>query len=280
MNTSHSAGPVVVGIDGSETALDAVRFAVQEARGRGTSLRLVHVIDRHALAETVYGAPDIDGDYARAVLSRAVDVAAETDPTVAVESVALQGRPESVMSTEAGSASLLVLGTTTGSAVAAWVLGSMVGAVVEASPHPVAIVRHFDAERGGPIVAALGDVDVSATDVVVAQAFDEASIRETSVLAVHAQAVSSILASALSGPVDGLHPESAMDVRLEPFGANYPGIRVASVYAEADSGSELVAISETAQLMVMGHERDRVPGRTLTAVLRHAHCPVLVVPHA
>ncbi|MGB6277283.1 MAG: universal stress protein, partial [Rhodococcus sp. (in: high G+C Gram-positive bacteria)] len=265
MNTSHSTGPVTVGIDGSETALDAVRFAVQEARGRGTSLRLVHVIDRHAMAETVYGAPDIDGDYARAALNRAADVAAATDPAVAMETAVLQGRPESVMSTEAGSASLLVLGTTTGSAVAAWVLGSMVGAVVEASPHPVAIVRHFDAQGHGPVVAALGDSEVSATDVVVNQAFREASIRGTSVLAVHTQAVSSILASALSGPGDGLHPESAMDVRLEPFGADYPDIRVASVYAEADSGSELVAVSETAQLMVVGHERDRVPGRTLTA---------------
>ncbi|MDJ0468246.1 MULTISPECIES: universal stress protein [Nocardiaceae] len=280
MNTSHSTGPVTVGIDGSETALDAVRFAVQEARGRGTSLRLVHVIDRHAMPETVYGAPDIDADYAQSALSRAVDVAAAADSTVAVESVVLQGRPESVMSTEAGSASLLVLGTTTGNAVAAWVLGSMVGAVVEASPHPVAIVRHFDARGHGPVVAALGDIEVSATDVVVNQAFREASMREASVLAVHIQSVASILTAALSGPADGLHPESAMDVRLEPFGDDYPDIRVASVYAEADSESELVAMSETAQLMVVGHERDRVPGRTLTALLRHAHCPVLVVPHA
>jgi nucleotide-binding universal stress UspA family protein len=280
MNTSHSTGPVTVGIDGSETALDAVRFAVQEARGRGTSLRLVHVIDRHAMPETVYGAPDIDADYAQSALSRAVDVAAAADSTVAVESVVLQGRPESVMSTEAGSASLLVLGTTTGNAVAAWVLGSMVGAVVEASPHPVAIVRHFDARGHGPVVAALGDIEISATDVVVNQAFREASMREASVLAVHIQSVASILTAALSGPADGLHPESAMDVRLEPFGDDYPDIRVASVYAEADSESELVAMSETAQLMVVGHERDRVPGRTLTALLRHAHCPVLVVPHA
>ncbi|OZD01787.1 hypothetical protein CH275_18470 [Rhodococcus sp. 06-235-1A] len=280
MNTSHSTGPVTVGIDGSETALDAVRFAVQEARGRGRSLRLVHVIGRHTKLETVYGAPDVDGDYARAALSRAADLAAAIDPAITVESVVLHGRPESVMTAEAGSASLLVLGTTTEGAVAAWVLGSMVGAVVEASPHPVAIVRHFDAERHGPVVAALGDVDVSATDVVVAEAFCEASIREAGVLAVHTQSVASILTAALSGPSEGLHPESAMDVRLEPFGADYPDIRVASVYAEADSGSELVAMSETAQLMVVGHERDRVSGRTLTAVLRHAHCPVLVVPHA
>lgn len=89
-----------------------------------------------------------------------------------------------------------------------------------------------------------------------------------------------MMANAIRGPIEDLRPESAMDVRLQPFGVDYPSVRVASVYAEADSGSELVAVSDTAQLLVMGHQRDRVPGSTLTTVLRHAHCPVLVVPHA
>ncbi|OZF39694.1 hypothetical protein CH294_05505 [Rhodococcus sp. 14-2483-1-1] len=280
MNIAHTTGPVVVGIDGSTAALDAVRFAVREARGRGTSVRLVHVIEARLQRDTVYGAPDVDGDYARTVLDRAAIVAKTSDPTVIVEAVVLQGRPETVLLSEAASACLTVLGTTTEKSLAAWVLGSVVHTVVECSAHPVAIVRTFDAERGGAVVAALGDAKVSATDVVVAQAFQEAAMRGANVLAVHTQTVSTILVSAISGPVDHLHPESAMDVRLEPFGADYPSVRVASVYAEADSGSELIAVSDSAQLLVLGHERDRVPGSTLTTVLRHAECPVLVVPHA
>ncbi|MEK8073458.1 universal stress protein [Rhodococcoides navarretei] len=280
MNTSFSTGPVVVGIDGSTAALDAVRFAVREARSRGTSLRLVHVIQAHLQPETVYGAPDVDGDYARTVLEQAAIIARAIDPTVIVESVVLQGVPETVMLSEAASACLMVVGATTENSIAAWVLGSMVRTVVECSPNPVAVVHTFDSERDGAVVAALGDMKNSGSDLVVAQAFHEASMRGASVLAIHTQAVSSILASAISGPVDHLHPESAMDVRLEPISADYPSVRVASVYAEADSGSELIAVSDSAQLLVLGHERDRVPGRTLTTVLRHAECPVLVVPHA
>ncbi|MGV8875130.1 MAG: universal stress protein [Rhodococcus sp. (in: high G+C Gram-positive bacteria)] len=280
MNTSHETGPVVVGIDGSTAALDAVRFAVPEARGRGTSLRLVHVIEPHRQRETVYGAPDVDGDYARTVLDQAAIMAKAIDSSVIVEAVVLQGSPESVMLSEAASACLTVLGTTTENSLAAWVLGSMVHTMVECAARPVAIVRTFDAARGGAVVAALGDATVSADDVVVAQAFQEATMRKASVLAVHTQAISSIVANAIGGPVDDLHPESAMEVRLEPFCAEYPSVRVASVYAEADSGSELVGVSDTAQLLVVGHERDRVPGSTLTTVLRHATCPVLVVPHA
>ncbi|WP_032405500.1 universal stress protein [Rhodococcoides fascians] len=280
MNIAHTTGPVVVGIDGSTAALDAVRFAVREARGRGTSVRLVHVIEPHLQRETVYGAPDVDGDYARTVLDQAAIMAKTSDPTIIVEAIVLQGSPETVMLSEAASACLIVLGTTTENSLAAWVLGSMVHTVVECSPNPVVIVRTFDSERGGAVVAALGDVKVSASDVVVAQAFHEASMRGVNVLAVHTQTVSTILVSAISGPVDHLHPESAMDVRLEPFRADYPSVRLASVYAEADSGSELIAVSDSAQLLVLGHERDRVPGSTLTTVLRHAECPVLVVPHA
>ncbi|MEW1878504.1 universal stress protein [Rhodococcus sp. NPDC080181] len=280
MNISHTTGPVLVGIDGSTAALDAVRFAVREARGRGTSLRLVHVIEPQIQRETVYGAPDVDGDYARTVLDQAAIIARASDPTVIVEAVVLQGVPETVMLSEAASACLIVLGAKTENSIAARVLGSMVRTVVECSPNPAAVVRTFDSERDGAVVAALGDAKVSASDLVVAQAFHEASMRGASVLAVHTQTVSTILASAIGGPVDHLHPESAMDVRLEPFSADYPSVRVASVYAEADSGSELVAVSDTAQLLVVGHERDRVPGSTLTKVLRHAECPVLVVPHA
>ncbi|MBY4056882.1 universal stress protein [Rhodococcus fascians] len=280
MNISHTTGPVLVGIDGSTAALDAVRFAVREARGRGTSLRLVHVIEPQMQRETVYGAPDVDGDYARTVLDQAAIIARAIDPTTIVEAVVQQGVPETVMLSEAASACLIVLGAKTENSIAAWVLGSMVRTVVECSPNPVAIVHTFDSERDGAVVAALGDARVSASDVVVAQAFHEASMRGASVLAVHTQTVSTILASAIGGPVDHLHPESAMDVRLEPFSVDYPSVRVASVYAEADSGSELVAVSDTAQLLVVGHERDRVPGSTLTKVLRHAECPVLVVPHA
>ncbi|MCX8573179.1 hypothetical protein, partial [Aminobacter sp. MET-1] len=75
---------------------------------------------------------------------------------------------------------LIVLGTTTENSLAAWVLGSMVRTVVECSPNPVAIVHTFDSERDGAVVAALGDVKVSASDLVLARAFHEASMRGAS----------------------------------------------------------------------------------------------------
>jgi nucleotide-binding universal stress UspA family protein len=41
---SSSPGPVVVGIDGSEASLNALRHGIREAAWRGTTLHVVHVL--------------------------------------------------------------------------------------------------------------------------------------------------------------------------------------------------------------------------------------------
>lgn len=152
--------------------------------------------------------------------------------------------------------------------------------LVESSAHPIAVVRHARPLLGGSVVVALGDADAPAPDPVVAEAFREASARVTDIEAVHTRSMTEVFEHAVAGPAGALHPESSMDVRLAPFAENYPDVRVATVYAEASAGSELVAMSCGAQLIVVGHQHGRACGSTLTELLRHANSPVMVVPHA
>ncbi len=280
MNSSYSGGPIVVGVDGSRAALDAVRLAVAEAQELHSAVRLVHVISPHPQPETVYGAPDVDGDYGRTVLREAVHAAAEIDSSVLVETVVLHGQPESAILAEAKSARLLVLGISQGHALTARVLRSTVFTLVESSVCPVLIVRECSTGSDGAVVVALGDAEVLESDVVVAEAFREASSRKTDVLAIHTRSISEVVAHVIGGANTNVAPETPMDARLESFRADYPTVRSSTVYAEAGSGSELVAVSGTARLLVVGHERGRTCGSTLTTVLRRAECPVLVVPHA
>lgn len=48
--SGNSAGPIVVGVDGSDAALHAVRWAAVEATHRRRELRLVHAIDDVSLS--------------------------------------------------------------------------------------------------------------------------------------------------------------------------------------------------------------------------------------
>jgi len=90
---------VVVGIDGSEAAAEALRLALREARLRRTSLRAVHIWQRHE-------------DEARRLLADAVDAAADEAAGIDVEQVLRRdGSPAAGLAEEARGADLLVLGT-------------------------------------------------------------------------------------------------------------------------------------------------------------------------
>ena len=90
---------VVVGIDGSDAAAEALRLALREAKLRGTTLRAVHVWHR-------------DEDEARRLLADAIESAADEAASVDVELVLREsGSPARTLADEAEHADLLVLGT-------------------------------------------------------------------------------------------------------------------------------------------------------------------------
>ena len=96
---------VVVGVNGSGTALRAVRWAAAEAHRRRVSLRIVHA------------APYAFGDEGRAasVLTLAHTVAAHAQPQVPTYTECVFERPARVLIAAAEAARLLVIGMGSGS---------------------------------------------------------------------------------------------------------------------------------------------------------------------
>jgi nucleotide-binding universal stress UspA family protein len=90
---------VVVGIDGSQASIEALRLAVREARLRGTSLRAVYVWHD-------------DEDRARSLLAGTIDAVADETAGVEVEPLLCRSSsPAAALADAAAGAELLVLGT-------------------------------------------------------------------------------------------------------------------------------------------------------------------------
>ena len=107
-------GTIVVGVDGSEMSVRALRFAVEEARIRGDRVRAVSAWYVPAVAyEGVYTvAGDDEGAFEAAAESRLRDSIERVEAgDVEIESVARKGHPVAVLVDESEQAVLLVVGS-------------------------------------------------------------------------------------------------------------------------------------------------------------------------
>jgi nucleotide-binding universal stress UspA family protein len=141
---------VVVGVDGSDGAQEALRFAVEEARLRGAVVRAVMAWNPDSLA---YGGgawgPMVDPtrleESTRAALDAAVDKI-EADGAAVIERVVATGQPARVLVEQARGADMLVVGSRGHGGFAGLLLGSVGHQCAQHAPCPVTIVRAHGSE--------------------------------------------------------------------------------------------------------------------------------------
>jgi len=145
----NDRGRIVVGIDGSTHADDALRYAVAEAALRGLPVRAVAAHEPPDAWLSPYGLPLIadSGEVREAVedsaRTRVEAVRSELDETeraVPVEVVAVTGPATWVLVQEAQRADLLVVGHRGRGALSSTLLGSVGLSVVLRAPCPVTVV--------------------------------------------------------------------------------------------------------------------------------------------
>jgi nucleotide-binding universal stress UspA family protein len=261
-----SARPIVVGVDGTATALRAVAWAAEEAQLRDRALRLVH-------AAPYLGTPeDPTRGRAEAVLARARSVAHQIAPAVSTEVAVLADPPVSALVDASADAALLVIGMIAGSG-AEIVLGSVTLDVTTAARCPVTVVRGDGSAghaHGGPVLLGVESVDADAAAVTVA--FDDAERHHTGVVVVH-----------IPGHSDHLRDSAAaVRERLVPWRAAHPGVSVEVRIGQGNPGIALLHESTAARHIVLGtrgrHAAVRaVLGSVSRFVLRHSLVPVTVV---
>jgi nucleotide-binding universal stress UspA family protein len=282
--------PVVVGVDGSDESSVAVGLAVRVAVERHRPVRIVHAFIwplLHApLGPSPYG-PHEGGlrNAAQRIVREAEAYAHGTDPRVSVSSEVVTGGVAAVLLHESRRAAMLVLGDRGLGGFSGLLLGSVAVQVAAHAAGPVLVAR--GAPRiDGPVVVGV-DGSPNSTQAV-AFAAEEASLRKTDLIAVHAwsRPVSTgpgdILPPVYDPELVGAEEGRVLSEATAGLADRYPDLLVTRRLVHDGARDTLIGYSREAQLVVVG-ARGRggfaglLLGSVSQALLHHADCAVAIV---
>jgi nucleotide-binding universal stress UspA family protein len=272
--------PVVVGVDGSESAVAAAAWARQEARRLGAPLRLVHVCalppiaDRATRPAWVSDLVEFGGTALRAARAAVGDGAVDTD--------LLMGSAISALVGESARARELVLGHRGLGGFHRALLGSVAVALSAHAACPVVVVRGAET-ADGPVV--VGVDRTPAGEAALAYAVGAAASRRTRLVAVHTWAdveCTDTWHSRLPGSGGAEEAERLLDALVDPWRTEPGTPPIERVVRRDRPVRALVELAEGAALVVVGTRgtgefAGMGLGSTSQAALHHAPCPVAVV---
>jgi nucleotide-binding universal stress UspA family protein len=171
----RTTSEVVVGVDGSRVALEAVRWAAVEAAARSAPLRIVHAATYLGEPATPEGAPP-ELPRARSILATAYTTARHASAGLAVSTELVTDPPAAALLHAGDAASLLVLGISTTGVADELVLASLTQRVCAQASRPVVVVPRAGAATASdrPVVAVLGPDEPADDAAVVSFAADTA----------------------------------------------------------------------------------------------------------
>ncbi|MFC5720911.1 universal stress protein [Streptomyces gamaensis] len=283
--------PLVVGFDGSDSALRALDWAVDEAVRRRLPLRIVYASlwERYEPAVPIFGSERPDDDVmTERIIASAQERVQKLAPDAEVQSVLTPEDPVAALVRESHEAAAVVTGSRGRGAVTGLLLGSVSLSVAGRAHCPVVVVRGEDSEVHGRIVVGVGDPDEAAS--AVRFALREAEARGCEVRAVRAWRCAEQYpanGTAAAGDTAFAHEQRALAFlarALDVPESEHPEVTVHREAVEGPAHKVLLARSAGADLLVLGAARRAGGlglqlGRVSHTALHHAACPVAVVPY-
>ncbi|HXV91707.1 MAG TPA: universal stress protein [Pseudonocardia sp.] len=297
MTSGSAQGPVVVGVDGSDQALEAVRWGAREAARRRATLRLVQAFawpGGHHVGEPYLGVDEREllRRTAREQVADAAAAAAEVAPGLEIEREVRDGHPSPLLVAESRRAQLVVLGDRGLGGFTGLLVGSVAVELAAHAACPVVVVRGAGldtppVDKGlvgeGPIVVG---VDGSPTsEAAVAFAFEAAASRGVPLVAVHTWQdlyLDPAAAVVIDWQAVETEEKALLSERLAGWCTKYPDVEVRRLVQCDRPARVLVEQSRQAQLVVVGSRgrggfRGLLLGSVSQALLHHSACPVAVV---
>ncbi|MGX9787593.1 universal stress protein [Mycobacterium sp. MMS18-G62] len=226
MTKQSPSQSVVVGIDGSQAALDAATWAVAEAVNLGAPLRLVYVSAAKHTCRSRVDVVSCNNEHAELALYRAELTVQDMRRPVHIETAIVRGRPECVLIDESRRAALVCVGSEGKGPCARMPLGSTAAALVKHAHCPVAIVRSGGSPQKNTGWIAAVQNDEPDNDAVVHRAIQEGRLRRAPVLLI--------------------------DTRLDSWIRRYPDVHVQTVAARRRGTRPIENHSDSIQLAVVG----------------------------
>jgi nucleotide-binding universal stress UspA family protein len=285
--------PLVVGVDGSDSSLLAVDWAVDEAARHGLPLRLVHAFrwERYERALPQFTTGRRAGEVmAQNIVASCAQRAGLRDPEVKVSEEVLPDDAVSALLRAAPDAFALVVGERGRGEVTGLLLGSVSLAVASRAACPVVVVRGAQPNIQGSFGRILVGVGDSAERTgAVRFAAREAQARGSALTAVRAwrrPAHEHRDHPLVADDAVQAHDERAsaeLEDALREAVREHPGLSVHRRTAEGPAHRVLLDAAADADLVVLGAERRHGHfglqlGRAAHTLLHHSACPVAVVP--
>ncbi|QYX81834.1 universal stress protein [Streptomyces akebiae] len=286
--------PLVVGVDGSDSSLQAVDWAVDEAARLGLPLRLVYASrwERYEGSRPSFSTDrPAEQVMAEHIIASCAERAQLRDPEVKVASDVLPDDAVSVLLHAANESSALVIGSRGRGEVTGMLLGSVSLTVAARAVCPVIVVRGGERNRQGSFGrVVIGVGDSTEGSAALRFAFREAEARGCALHAVRAwrspahEHVDSPLLVDDSAVAHEERASALLTDALRDAVPNHPEVDVLRQAFEGPAHKVLLDVSTDADLVVVGAVRRHGHfglqlGRVAHALLHHAECPVAVVPH-
>ncbi|KUJ66842.1 universal stress protein [Streptomyces albus subsp. albus] len=288
--------PLVVGVDGSDSSLHALDWALAEAARHGLPLRLVHASlwERYEGVRPAFAADrPADQVMAEHIVASCAERVHARDPGVRVSADIVPEDPVSALLRAGQEAFAVVAGSRGRGALPGMLLGSVGLGVAARASCPVFVVRgpqdggHGDAQDAQRVVVGVGEPADGTS--AVRFALGEAEARRCPLHAVrawrHAARHRPGEEAAVEGSAQAEEERAAhlLSEVLRAAEADHGRSEVRRAVVEGAAHRVLLAASANADLLVVGALRRHGHfglqlGRVAHALLHHADCPVAIVP--
>lgn len=291
---TENGAQVVVGVDGSEGSLEALRWAAHEAARRDWPLHVatcaqLPVAVGGMIGDGVFAGSSLDAivKEQEAINQRAVDLARSLGlgPNVKVTGETVLGAPAYALVSAANDHDLLVVGATSHPGRLTDMLGSVATVVVHRAKCPVVVV-HGIARNDHEITRIVVGVDGSpGSDQAIAWATDQAVRSGAELVLVHAWFYPYVGAmTGLSEARDAMRLDAMRTLETAMAGVrdSVPGLRCRSVISEESAAKAIIDAAVDGDLVVVGSRgrggfRALLLGSCSRTVVQHAPCPVAVI---